>query len=143
MAMSYRDAEHTLGLAAAARKGVPESEGAKMIARERLRQVTREGWTPEHDDEHDGSQLAQAAQCYLWAARQTSIPLASERMDLSEPIRQRDIGSPAWRVPLWPWEASWWKPSPDPTRNLAKAGALIAAEIDRLQRKQAVSKDGR
>ena len=28
----------------------------------------------------------------------------------------------------------WWKPSIDPVRNLAKAGALIAAEIDRLQR---------
>lgn len=35
----------------------------------------------------------------------------------------------------WPWDASWWKPSPDPIANLVKAGALIAAEIDRLQRK--------
>jgi hypothetical protein len=37
---------------------------------------------------------------------------------------------------LWPWDPSWWKPSPDPIRNLVKAGALIAAEIDRLQRRQ-------
>jgi hypothetical protein len=34
----------------------------------------------------------------------------------------------------WPWDKEWWKPSDDPTRNLVKAGALIAAEIDRLQR---------
>lgn len=34
----------------------------------------------------------------------------------------------------WPWDEEWWKPSEDPVRNLVKAGALIAAEIDRLQR---------
>ena len=32
----------------------------------------------------------------------------------------------------WPWGQAWWKPSTDPIRNLVKAGALIAAEIDRL-----------
>jgi hypothetical protein len=34
---------------------------------------------------------------------------------------------------LWPWDESWWKPG-DRIRELAKAGALIAAEIDRLNR---------
>jgi hypothetical protein len=34
----------------------------------------------------------------------------------------------------WPWDLSWLKPSPDPKHNLVKAGALIAAEIDRLNR---------
>ena len=33
----------------------------------------------------------------------------------------------------WPWAKKWWKPSDDPVRNLVKAGALIAAEIDRLE----------
>ena len=34
---------------------------------------------------------------------------------------------------MWPWEANWWKPTPeDRIKELAKAGALIAAEIDRL-----------
>ena len=34
---------------------------------------------------------------------------------------------------LWPWNESWWKPTPDNRiRDLEKAGALIAAEIDRL-----------
>jgi len=32
-----------------------------------------------------------------------------------------------------PWNVVWWKPTPDDRiRELAKAGALIAAEIDRL-----------
>ncbi len=34
----------------------------------------------------------------------------------------------------WPWGKSWWKPSDDPIRDLEKAGALIAAEIDRRLR---------
>lgn len=38
-----------------------------------------------------------------------------------------------WKI--WPWDKSWWKPTPDDRiRELIKAGALIAAEIDRLQR---------
>ena len=34
----------------------------------------------------------------------------------------------------WPFDAIWLKLTDDPIRNLVKAGALIAAEIDRLQR---------
>jgi hypothetical protein len=33
----------------------------------------------------------------------------------------------------WPWSLSWWKPK-GRIRNLERAGALIAAEIDRLDR---------
>lgn len=33
----------------------------------------------------------------------------------------------------WPWDEMLWKPTPDDRiRELAKAGALIATEIDRL-----------
>ena len=45
---------------------------------------------------------------------------------------------PAWcrgRTRRWPWDDEWWKPTPDDRiRELVKAGALIAAEIDRLLR---------
>ena len=34
----------------------------------------------------------------------------------------------------WPWDEKWWKPFPDPIRNLVKSAALIVAEIERLQR---------
>ena len=89
------------------------NEGIAQIAIERQRQINQEGWTPEHDDEHVQGQLARAACCYAMRphdSRREYVPLA------------------------WPWEHEWWKPSPDPIRNLVKAGALIAAEIDRLQR---------
>lgn len=36
---------------------------------------------------------------------------------------------------MFPFSSVWWKPSPENRiKELAKAGALIAAEIDRLQR---------
>jgi hypothetical protein len=46
------------------------------------------------------------------------------------------LGSQGWPqrgVNFWPWDASWWKPASN-RRNLVKAGALILAEIERLDR---------
>lgn len=64
-----------------------------------------EGWTPAHDDGHVAGDLAQAAAAYA--------------------LNDED---------LWPWEADGsWNPG-DVKRRLVKAGALIAAEIDRLER---------
>jgi hypothetical protein len=94
--------------------------GAELIAIERERQITVEGYDADHDDgEHVGGELAQVAQHYVDVAE-------AQRANL-----------PDWeRVPTaWPWQEIFWKPSPDAIRNLTIAGALIAAEIDRLQRK--------
>jgi hypothetical protein len=95
--------------------------GVERIAAERQRQIEAEGWTPEHDDEHDMGQLAAAGAAYAMCAREQAM----------------EIGGEFWsRKPKsWPWDAEWWKPSDDPARNLEKAGALIAAELDRLERK--------
>lgn len=91
--------------------------GAELIAAERQRQIRAEGYMDEHDDKHTDGELTQAARCYLSSRAHTEF---FERAD---------------RPPsLWPWEREWWKPSSDHVRNLVKAGALIAAEIDRLQR---------
>ena len=95
----------------------------ELIAAERERQVAVEGWTPEHDDKHGRGELLSAAQSYAFAVPKA---IAIQR----ELIAMDGIES----GPMWPWEPSWWKPSLDPIRNLVKAGALIAAEIDRLQR---------
>lgn len=89
--------------------------GAELIATERRRQVEAEGWTPDHDDGHNDKELRWAAACYLLSGEIT-------------------IDGEDFRLRCWPWADFWWKPSPDPIRNLVKAGALIAAEIDRLQR---------
>jgi hypothetical protein len=95
--------------------------GAELIAEERARQVSREGWTPEHDDEHPAGSLEIAGRCYAKHAHGQLLGFIAPH------------GTPM----LWPWDSQWWKPSDDPVRNLVKAGALIAAEIDRLQRKSA------
>lgn len=85
-------------------------EGVALIATERRRQVEAEGWTAEHDAEHAEGDLYEAAIAYLLG-----------------------IGEPEGMPPPdpWPWGAEWYKPSADPLRTLVKAGALIAAEIDR------------
>lgn len=103
-----------LGVRAATAPATPP-DGIALIAAERQRQTTVEGWTPEHDDSHDDSQLLSAAIVY------------AERVRLPESFAST-------LPPMWPWAAKWWKPSADPIRNLVKAGALIAAEIDRLNR---------
>jgi len=86
--------------------------GAKLIAKERTRQIRKEGWRAEHDDTHCKGELARAARCYL----------APKLKEDSETPRE------------WPWDIEWWKPSDDKIKNLVRAGALIAAEIDRLKR---------
>ena len=90
--------------------------GTDLIAAERQRQIDVEGWTPEHDAKHTGDDLAAAAACY-------ALPAGSARRDL--------------QAAYWPWADHFWKPTPyDRVRELVKAGALIAAEIDRLTAQQ-------
>lgn len=88
-------------------------DGIQLIAAERARQISQEGWTPEHDATHINKELSKAAAAYALNAH---------------------AGEDALIPACWPWSQKWWKPSDDPVRNLVKAGALIAAEIDRLQR---------
>lgn len=96
--------------------------GAEIIAEERAAHFTREGYTAAHDAAHDRGQLLAAAICYAEVPlmRLSYLPEAAEPMVI-EMMATR-----------WPWEEEWWKPSDSAVRNLAKAGALIAAEIDRL-----------
>lgn len=120
--------------------------GIELIKTERERQVSQEGWTPQHDEQHDSGELALAACCY-------SSPVL-----LLKPKGKHGYIDP------WPWydtvectrygdgttfqEPAWDKrqrdnddeiipngelPTAQRIRNLVKAGALIAAEIDRLE----------
>lgn len=97
------------------------ADGLALITAERRRQVDVEGWSPSHDDEHTDGAMAAAAACYATFA------------SLSD-VRRNSAGTRERMLDDWPWEPEWWKPS-DRVRDLVKAGALIAAEIDRLQRK--------
>lgn len=85
---------------------------------ERRRQVETEGWTPEHDDEHPLGEMAAAAACYaIHASKYCTSALETKSLP-------------------WPWALEWWKPT-TPRRDLVKAGALILAEIERLDRLEA------
>lgn len=84
------------------------------VISERQRQRAVEGWTSEHDDAYQNSELADAAACYA---------INAHNQGLSTPAH-------------WPWAPDWWKQS-GPRRDLVKAGALILAEIERIDRQEA------
>ena len=106
-----------------------------LIRNERERQINTEGWTPEHDDEHENGELAYAAACYaapeeIYLHRDAEISFfinSGDRGD-REPLPERHISA-------WPWDEEWDKRDKhDRLRQLVIAGALIAAEIDRRLR---------
>ena len=83
--------------------------GSELIREERLRQITKEGWTQDHDKQHDVWEFVEAARAYLM-------------------IYDNNIE----RTWIWPWTGGFFKPK-DAIKDLVRAGALIAAAIDRLQ----------
>lgn len=107
--------------------------GIELIAAERQRQVESEGWTPEHDDSHWSGHMALAAACYACNAATMTQRATPEMME-----KYAKFSSQGFR---WPWAKKWWKPK-SPVQDLVRAGALIAAEIDRSQRKEALKKVG-
>jgi len=93
----------------------------EMIAEKHRTNRQHKGYTPEHDAEHTMGELADAARCHIERAKLQAYVGADV-----------DFG----RFPLppdWPFEPYAWSPSDDPVRNLVHAGALIVAEIERLQ----------
>lgn len=100
--------------------------GVELIAEERKRQIDVEGWGKGHDACHDQNELALAAICYAFP--QNNIQIGDEDGRVNPLVVMIE------RIRFWPWGMKWWKPSPkNRVRELVKAGALIAAEIDRLQ----------
>lgn len=105
----------------------------EQIADERLRQITAEGYSREHDDEHDGGAIAMAAACYA----------APHRIYI-----KRDFADGVTFVDPWPWYSNFDKrphegnvvrsngSHGEPKRRdlLVKAAALIVAEIERIDR---------
>jgi len=89
--------------------------GAELITEERNRQIKIEGYDKEHDKNHDVDTFVKAAISY-------SV------FDLKDLQTNHLYHSYKW----WPWEEIYWKPK-DRLRNLVRAGALIAAAIDKLQ----------
>lgn len=103
---------------------------ADEILRERKRQVVVEGWSRQHDDTHDRGELARAAAAYAYEAS------GDRQINVVGHTPERGYFTIGWFTPalaLFPFHRSWWKPK-SPRENLVKAGALIIAEIERLDR---------
>ena len=98
-------------------------KNADLIIAERKRQISAEGISSYEDDMYESGELIDAALSYLKAA---ALQARGEDQKCLDTLADAGI------VP-WPWENKWWKPS-DQKRNLVKTGALILAELDRLER---------
>ena len=81
--------------------------GIELIAEERRRQIEEEGYDKEHDKHNSIKTLCHAAAAYV-------------------------LGDST----LWEWDLSFWKPT-SLRRDLVKAGALIAAALDKLNEEAA------
>lgn len=99
------------------------TRAVRDVLAERARQVSAEGWTPEHDDEHTSAALAVAGACYaLFAAAAISDSADAWLQEWRETARH-----------LWPYDAEWLKTT-TPRRDLEKASSMIIAEMERLDR---------
>lgn len=111
--------------AEAAEKRIAELEARSFnpaildVVAERQRQQSVEGWTPEHDNAYQNSELADAAACYA---------IHAHNQGFSTPAH-------------WPWSPDWWKQS-GARCDLVKAGALILAEIERIDRAAGIGVKG-
>lgn len=114
---------------------------AGELIKERQRQITEKGYAPSHDDMHRDGSLALAAACYA-----TPIPLYKFQVNDGPAYSFNDP------FPWWDGDGRQWKPlnklTPngqleygDRRRMLVKAGALIIAEIERLDRVEQGEKD--
>ena len=111
-------------------KNAPSQRGIFLIAQERARQIEVEGYTPENDARLADGQLAIAAACYALADLPTKV---WKRKKLSKGGIAFEDG--------WPLNPEVDKREKgDRLKNLIKAGALIAAEIDRIKRQEETTK---
>lgn len=90
--------------------------GIDFLAIERRDQLREHRFGADRDAQYVKGELAQAAASYAILAA-----LQAEHGTLP----------PCFIPKQWPWDRAGWKPSISPIHNLAKSGALAAAEIDR------------
>lgn len=112
---------HTTGIGSIRLVSDKPKSGVRLITEERRRQRSRrpggEFYSLSHDDEHDKGEIARAAAVYA----------------MPPEFRARNLDTVQILTPY-----NWYLKldKGDRIRELTKAGALIAAEIDRLQRRE-------
>jgi hypothetical protein len=92
-------------------KQMENKKGFDLILQERRRQIEVEGWTSDHDDNHESGEIGRAGACYETAALHDNPKISH----------------------TWPWATEWWKPK-DKLKNLTRAGALFLAESEKQKR---------
>ena len=97
------------------KSGITLNRAAQDVVLERQRQVSNKGYSLYRDDGYTSGELARAASVYA-----------------------RLAGQPRTMSTDWPWAPETFKPSADRRRDLVKAGALILAEIERLDRQSLI-----
>ena len=107
---------------------IRDGSGLDLIIKERERQISEEGKTPEHDANHTDGELAEAAACYAIAGSK-DVTVMRVGVEISESSRPAIVDA---------WPRGWniltdKRKKHDRLRRLTIAGALIAAEIDRIQ----------
>ncbi len=107
--------------------------GIELIAQERREQIEKHGYDNEHDDLHTAFQLSSAAGVYISRAHNDYFKDHTHYDGMGNvarfQIRKQDTKQ--W-VEGWPWIETQ-KDDQSILKMLVIAGALIAAEIDRLQ----------
>lgn len=97
------------------KSGITLNHAAEDVVLERQRQISGEHYSLSRDDGYAAGELARAASVYA-----------------------RLAGQPGTMSTDWPWAPHAFKPSADRRRDLVKAGALILAEIERLDRQHLI-----
>ena len=97
--------------------------GTELIAIERKRQIEELGFDYTNDAFYANEELAKAG---AWYSLPTFDRIKFELMQTKNPDKKSVIN-------IWPWDRLYYKPSPESRiKELSKAGALIAAQIDYL-----------
>lgn len=101
---------------------ITQLTGAEMIAVERDRQKSKEGWDKNHDACHNKFEMTKTAICYAASAANIEV------------FQKVQYGNGTMYKDPWPFDCCQDKRNKhELLKKLAIAGALIAAEIDRLK----------
>lgn len=108
----------------------PLTQAAQDVLAERARQVSAEGWTPDHDDEHREGAMASAAAVYCLCQEGPRKP--------GEPSELHSSRRWEFNILRAIWPSGWHFNPKDRRQNLVRAAALLLAEIERLDRASGV-----
>ena len=108
--------------------------GIELITKERYRQIEIKGYDDDHDELESGYQLAGAAAMFIANAINLDFQDHTHYDEKGNCARFqiRELHTIKWSE-QWPWDDRDGRLTSDIITSLVKAGALIVAEIDRLQ----------